>query len=267
MTATLTRTIRPPATIRRRRRFRGRKLVLGGGLLVLLLVVWELAARANPHVQLLASSPSEVAATLVAFSGDGTFWSVHVLATAEGFAAGFVVAVVGGLGLGVLMGWRRGVRETLEPFVFVVNAVPGIALIPLFMVWFGYGFTYQVVVVASWSFFPVLLNTMAGVRAADPALLRMARSFGASTKRLLWTVALPDAAPLVFAGVQQALTHAVTGIVGAQMWASASGLGWVIANAAMNIQVEQIIAATVVVAVSGALLNELLGAVARRWTR
>ena len=59
----------------------------------------------------------------------------------------------------------------------------------------------------------------------------------------------------------------MTGIVGAQMWASASGLGWVIANAAMNIQVEQIIAAVVVVAVSGALLNELLGVLERRWTR
>lgn len=267
MTAVLARPVRPVATVRPRRRFRGRKLVLGGGLIVVLLVAWELAARADPHVRLLAASPSDVAATLVAFSTDGTFWSVHVLATAESFAAGFVVAVAAGLGLGVAMGRRQAVRETLEPFVFVLNAVPRIALIPLLMVWFGYGFAYQVVVVASWSFFPVLLNTVAGVRTADPALTRMARSFGASPMRLLWTVALPGAAPLVFAGVRQALTHAVTGVVGAQMWASAAGLGWVIANAAQNIQVERIIAAVVVVAVSGALLNELLGVLERRWTR
>lgn len=254
---------RVPAPPRRRRH----RLSLGGGLIVVLLGCWELASRSGPHTKLYVSSPTEVAATLVALSREGSFWSEHVLATVRGFAAGWVIAVVAGIGLGVVMGWSRAVRETLEPFVFVLNAVPRIALIPLLMVWLGYGFAYQVTVVALWSVFPVLLNTVAGVRDARPQLVRMARSFGASPGQLLRTVALPGSVPLVFAGVRQALTHAVTGVVGAQMWASAAGLGWVIADAAMTIQVERIIAAVVLVAAGGTLLNELLSVAEKRLTR
>jgi ABC-type nitrate/sulfonate/bicarbonate transport system permease component len=251
----------PPAPRKRHR------LALGGGLILALLVVWEVAALAAPRTQLYISSPTEVAATLAAMSKDGTFWSLHVLTTARGFAAGWAIAVVGGIGLGVLMGWSRAVRETLEPFVFVLNAVPRITLIPLLMVWLGYDLAYQVTVVALWSVFPVLLNTIAGVRDAKASLVKMARAFGASPGRVLLTVALPGSVPLVMAGVRQALSHAVTGVVGAEIWASAAGIGWVIADAAQTVQVERIIAAVVLVAVAGTVLNELLGVVERRLTR
>lgn len=185
----------PPAPRRRHR------LALGGGLILVLLVVWEIAALAAPRTRLYISSPTEVAATLVTLTRDGSFWSLHVLATARGFAAGWAIAVVAGIGLGVLMGWSRAVRETLEPFVLVLNAVPRVALIPLLMVWLGYGFAYQVTVVALWSVFPVLLNTITGVRDAKASLVRMARAFGAAPGQVLCTVALPGSVPLVVAGV------------------------------------------------------------------
>ena len=261
MTAILRRPVHAPTGRRRHR------LALGGGLILALLAVWEIAALAAPRTRLYISSPTDVAATLGTLSQDGTFWSLHVLTTAKGFAAGWVIAVVAGIGLGVLMGWSRAVRETVEPFVFVLNAVPRVALIPLFMVWLGYGFAYQVTVVAVWSVFPVLLNTIAGVRDARASLVRVARSFGASPGQVLTTVALPGSVPLIVAGVRQALSHAVTGVVGAEIWASASGIGWVIADAAMTIRVERIIAAVVLVAVAGAVLNELLGVVERRLSR
>ncbi|TDV56360.1 ABC transporter permease [Actinophytocola oryzae] len=267
MTAVLRRPVQadpavPPAPRRRRHR-----LVLGGGLILALLAVWEIAALAAPRTRFYLSSPTDVVATLGTLTGDGTFWSLHVLTTARGFAAGWAIAVVAGIGLGVLMGWSRAIRETLEPFVFVLNAVPRVALIPLLVVWLGYGFAYQVTVVALWSVFPVLLDTIAGVRDAKASLVRMARVFGASPGQVLVTVALPGSVPLVMAGVRQALSHAITGVVGAEIWASAAGIGWVIADAAQTVQVERIIAAVVLVAVAGAVLNELLGVLERRLTR
>lgn len=266
MTTTLRRPARTPATVQPTPRRRHR-LALGGGLILVLLVVWEIAALAAPRTRLYVSAPTDVLRTLWTLSGDGTFWSSHVLTTARAFAAGLAIAVTAGIGLGVLMGWRRAVRETLEPFVFVLNAVPRIALIPLLIVWLGYGFAYQVTVVALWSVFPVLLNTTAGVRDATASLVRMARAYGASPGQVLTGVALPGSVPLVMAGVRQALSHAVTGVVGAEIWASAAGIGWVIADAALTIRVERIIAAVVVVAVAGTLLNELLGVLERRLTR
>jgi ABC-type nitrate/sulfonate/bicarbonate transport system permease component len=107
---------------------------------------------------------------------------------------------------------------------------------------------------------------MDGVRTADPGLMRMSRSFGASRSQQLFTVALPASLPMVFAGLRQSLAHSVTGILGAEIWASSAGIGWVIANAELDLQTDRIIAAIVVVVVAGVALNEVLHRVESRFT-
>ena len=244
-----------------------RRVILGAGGLSAALLCWQWYSGLSPDNVFVASSPRRAWDTLAGMLSQGSFWTVQVSATLEGLAAGWACAVLGGLALGAVMGASRHWREALEPLVFAVNCVPRLALIPVITLWLGYGFVYKAVVVAVAGFFPVLLNTMDGVRGADPQLVQMSRSFGASRREQLRTVALPGALPIVFAGLRQSLAHSVVGAIGAEIWASSAGLGWLIANAEQNVRTDQVIAAIVVVTVIGAVLNELLARAETRCLR
>ena len=258
------------ATRRRRHTFqsvRWRRIVLGGGLAVLLLLLWQWYSSRSAHNIFIASSPSRSWDSLVALVTTGSFWSVQLAATAQGLALGWSCAVAAGLLLGAALGYVRTLREALEPLLFSINFVPRLALIPLLTLWLGYGLTYKAVVVVIAGFFPVLLNTMDGVRRADNELMRMSRSFGAGPVWQLFTVALPGSLPSVFAGLRQSLAHSVVGVIGAEIWASSAGLGWLIANAELQVRTDRIIATIIVVTVVGVLLNETLRLVESRCTR
>jgi ABC-type nitrate/sulfonate/bicarbonate transport system permease component len=255
------------ATVPRTARWRPRRLVLGGAVILASLVVWQLYSNADPNTAFFISSPTKALRSAGRIVTSSDFWRVETRATASGFFLGWVIAVVGGLVIGTAMGWVLWVRESLEPFVYAVNSVPRIALIPVLTLWLGYDLTYKAVVVALMSFFPILLNTAAGVRRADDRLLRMSRSFGATRWQLLRTVALPGALPMIFAGLRQSLTYAITGIIAAEILNSSAGLGWMIAKAEINLKVDQIVAVTLLVTIGGTALNEVLRQAERACTR
>lgn len=244
-----------------------RRVVLGGGLIVMVLALWQWYADRDPQHLFVVSSPARTVRSLAALAGDPRFWTVQARASAEGLVVGWVVGVGAGLLLGLLIGWYRALRELVEPVLFGLNSVPHLALIPLVTLWLGYGQPYKVVVVAASSFFPVVLNTAAGLAATDRRLVGMSRSFGASWPQVFRTVSLPASLPVTFAGLRQSLTHAITGLIGAEIWSSSAGLGWVIANAEQDIRTDVIIATVVVVTVAGLVLTELLHLAEARLTR
>jgi ABC-type nitrate/sulfonate/bicarbonate transport system permease component len=241
--------------------------MLGGTVTVAALLCWQWYSRLSPENVFVASSPQRAGHALWSMVADPGFWSVEIRASALGFALGWALAIGAGLLFGALMGFSRVVRDTLQPLFVAVNCVPRLAVIPLATMWLGYGLTYKTVVVAFAGFFPVLLNTTDGVRTADPRLMQMSRSFCASRSQQLFTVAVPASLPMVFAGLRQSLAHSVTGILGAEIWASSAGIGWVIANAELDLRTDRIIAAIVVVTLAGVLLNEVLHRVEARFTR
>ena len=244
-----------------------RRIGLGTAGIVLTLVAWQWYSTLSPYNVFVASSPLRTWTTLSGMLADGDFWSKHVSASARGLATGWGVAVLAGTAIGAVMGFSRGVRETLEPLLFAVNSVPRLALIPVLTLWLGYGQVYKTVVVVIAGLFPVLLNTMDGVRRADSQLMRMSRSFGASRLQQLTTVALPGCVPTLFAGLRQSLAHSVVGVVGAEIWASAAGLGWLIANGELTVRTDAIIATVLVITAAGIALNEMLQRIEAQLTR
>jgi ABC-type nitrate/sulfonate/bicarbonate transport system permease component len=244
-----------------------RRAALGVGGLVAAVACWQWYGGQSPDNVFVASSPQRAWDTLAGMVSEGSFWTVQVSATVQGLAAGWACAVVGGLALGVIMGASRHWREALEPLLFAINCIPRLALIPLFTLWLGYGLVYKTVVVAVAGFFPVLLNTTAGVSGAERQLVQMSRSFGASRLDQLRTVSLPGSLPMIFAGLRQSLAQSIVGVIGAEIWASSAGLGWLIANAEQDVRTDQIIAAIVVVTVIGVVLNELLAQAETRCLR
>jgi ABC-type nitrate/sulfonate/bicarbonate transport system permease component len=244
-----------------------RRAALGAAGLLAAVACWQWYSGQSPDNVFVASSPQRAWDTLAGLLSDRSFWTVQVSATAQGLAAGWACAVASGLALGVIMGASRHWREALEPLLFAVNCVPRLALIPLFTLWLGYGLVYKTVVVAAAGFFPVLLNTTAGVSGAERQLVQMSRSFGASRRDQLLTVSLPGSLPMIFAGLRQSLAQSIAGVIGAEIWASSAGLGWLIANGEQDVRTDQVIAPIVVVTVIGVVLTELLAQAETRCLR
>jgi NitT/TauT family transport system permease protein len=235
---------------------------------VVLVGLWELACRTGVLDPDFVSSPSRIVTTLAHLLTTASFWTVDVAATGRGFLAGWSAAVVLGVGFGTLMGLSGPVRDLLEPAVAALYVTPRIALVPLFVVWFGFGFDYKLVVVFVASIFSVLLNTVAGVREADRQLVRMSRSFGARRAQVVLTVVLPGARPAILTGIRQSVTHGLVGVVIGEMFSSQDGVGYLIYQAAQLGLVDQLCALVTLLAVVGAGLNHgLLRAQARldRW--
>lgn len=252
---------RPVAAARRARRSawrRGRRVVLGGGTIALVVVVWHLYSGSSEHKEFLASSPAEVARAAGAIIRERGSWTEDMRASAQGLCLGVLASTVVGVSAGVALGWSAPLRDMFEPAIAALKSIPGVALIPLLMVWFGFGLEYKIAVVVLVSFFPLLVNTVTGVRNADPQLLRMARSFGASQRALVWNVALPGALPFIVTGLRQAVTHGLVGIVIAELYASSSGIGFLVAEASARFQVDRVLALVIIVGIAGTAVNEAL---------
>lgn len=244
-----------------------RRPILGAGTIMSLLALWEALARNGVVPEAFAVAPSQIAVELKAFAFEPEFWRTHVAATGRGLAAGWLLAVAVGLVVGFLMGWYGWLRDTLEPALLAFYSMPRMALIPLFTIWFGFGFQYKVVIVFLAAVFPVLMNAIGGVRNADEQLVRMARSYGASDLQVMLRVVLPGAVPFVVTGLRLALISAITGVVAGEIFSSNEGLGYVIARAGQLEQIDRLFAAVAILAAAGAVLNEALLAIERRFQR
>jgi len=242
----------------------------GAGVIIVLLAVWQWAASTGRIDPEFASSPARIGTTLWDLLSTSSFWTVQLRATAGGFAAGWSLAVVVGIVLGVAMGLVGPIRDTLEPLVMGFYATPHIALIPLLIVWFGFGFQYKLVVVFIASVFWVLLNTIAAVREADEGLVRMSRAFGATRRQVIATVVLPGARSGILVGVRLSVSHGIIGAVIGEMFSSHQGVGFLISESAQLGLIDRLLALVVLLAAVGTGTNAALAALQdrlERWRR
>lgn len=153
------------------------------------------------------------------------------------------------------MAWYDGLREFLTPLLELFRNTAALALLPVFTLLLGIGELSKVSIVAFAAFFPVLLNTVAGVRTVDPLLVRAARSLGLSQVQLFAKVVLPSAVPTIFTGVRMAGTASILVLIAAEMVGAKAGLGYLIVNSQNSFQIPDMYAGIVAVAVLGLVVN------------
>jgi ABC-type nitrate/sulfonate/bicarbonate transport system permease component len=233
------------------------------GALAAFLIIWETASRAGLVDKLFASSPSLIAAKFVEMVGDGSIWP-HVAATAGVTAAGFGLAVLIGVPVGILMGRSELINATAEPFVAALYASPQVAFLPLLIIWLGIGFTSKVALVFIGSVIIMIINTETGVAQVDPRLVETARSFTASERQVLTKIVLPAALPIILAGMRLAIGRALVMVVVAEIYASNRGLGYLIFQAGGLYDTAQVFVGVGILAAAGVTLTALLRAL-ERW--
>jgi ABC-type nitrate/sulfonate/bicarbonate transport system permease component len=183
---------------------------------------------------------------------------------------GFALAVVVGVAAGAVLGLSRTVERATRPLLELLRAVPGVALLPVFIVLIGIGLDMKVLLVASGAVWPVLLNTIDGVRSTEPLLIDMASSYGMSPRRRLRSIILPSAAPQVFAGARTALAIAVIIMVVSETVGSQGGIGYFLLAAQRSFLISDMWGTILALGILGYLLNllfRLTEAVVLRWHR
>lgn len=233
------------------------------GSLAVLLGVWEVATRYGGVNPLILPAPEAVLVSLWIGLIEGSYWA-HIAITLGQALAGYAIAVVLGVGLGALIAQFWVVERTVYPYLIALQTLPKVALAPLIIVWFGYGISSKVVIVALLSFFPVLVNTIVGIKNCDAGRLDVMRALQASGWQIFWWVRLPSALPFIFAGLNVAAVLAILGSIVGEFVGSKMGLGNLILEADSRLDIAQVFSILIVLAAIGIGLHALLQLVHRR---
>jgi NitT/TauT family transport system permease protein len=181
---------------------------------------------------------------------------------------GFGIAIVIAVPLGLLIAWYRPVQEFLNPVLEIFRNTASLALLPVLVLILGIGQTSKIVLVVYSSTWPILLNTISGVRNVDPLLVKAARSMGLSPFRMFQKVVLPAAIPTIFTGIRLAGSHAVLVIIAAELVGANSGLGFLVTYAQQNFMIPTMYAAVITISALGLVFNKILVTIERyvcRW--
>ncbi|MFD1086138.1 ABC transporter permease [Micromonospora andamanensis] len=230
-----------------------------------LAAVWELAPRAGLVDRVFLPPLSEVLVTWFELLRNGQL-AEHVAASMTRSFAGLALAVVTAIPLGLLIGWYRPLANLLSPLLEVFRNTAALALLPVFVLILGLGETSKIALVLYACSWPILLNTIAGVKGVDPLLVRSARSMGLNHLRLFQKVILPAAVPTIFTGVRLAGAYSILVLVAAEMVGAKAGLGYLINYAQYNFAITDMYSGIITISAIGLLVNQLLVAGERRFS-
>ncbi len=221
-------------------------------------LLWELIVRAGIFPERLFPSPADVARALVHLTVTGIL-PHHAIETVFRLLAGFGLAAVAGVTIGIAMGRSRLAEDILLPLVSIGAPIPGLAYAPLFLLWFGLGNFGAVILVGFVSAFPVIVNTWTGVKAVKEIWLRAAQSMGADDRRLFRHVIAPGALPYILNGLRLGLAQAWRILVAVEMLAAVPwGMGWLIFGAREFLNTDVMLAGIAVIGAIGLALEKLV---------
>ena len=234
-------------------------------LAALLVAAWEVLPRTGVVNPVFLSPASDVARTLWELVTSGAL-ARHAGVSLVRILEGLGLAISLGVPLGLAMGWFRSFERTVDGPLQAGRQVSAIALFPVFILFFGIGELSKVIIIFWASLWPVLLSTVAGVKAVDPVLVRSARSMGARRGTLFRKVIVPAAAPSIFTGVRLGAAYAFMVLVAAEMIGANAGLGFLVLNSQEVFAIPRMYAAIVALAGFGLGVNAVLLAAERRAT-
>lgn len=228
------------------------------------LILWELLTGVTELVNpVFLPPPSRVVVALVEFFASGFIWP-HLQFSATNWSIGYVLASLFGVSLGVLMGTFEPVGRLVGPLAWTLYVTPHISIMPLLIIWLGFGAAPIIALVFVSALFPVLLTTSAGIRTVDPALIRAGQVFGASWVRIQLKIVLPATLPFIVTGMRLAIPTSLIGMIIGEILGIGRGIGAVLALGTATFRVDQSIAAVVIAVTSSLTLLRVFAIVERR---
>ena len=235
-----------------------RRFYIGISSVIVLVLAWELILTyifpVNPF---FFTKPSLIATAFKEQIQGAKLW--HDLAvSSQAFIWGFSFAVIVGIPVGLVMGWRRRVEYSLDPFLTALYASPLVALAPLFIIVFGVGVLGKAALVFLLAVFPFVFNTFAGVKSTDSLLINVIRSFGGGEKDLYLKVILPSTLPYIIAGARLAIGRGLVGIIVGEFYAASEGIGFAISQAGDTYRLPEMFVGIIILSLIAVALTELM---------
>lgn len=221
---------------------------------IIVILVWEFGTRLAGVNEFVLPRPSQILSSMSQQLVSAQFWH-HTWITVQEAAAGFAIAVVVATALGVLVSRFTIVEKTVMPYIVAFQAVPKVALAPLFVVWFGFGLTSKIVMAAVIAFFPMLINVIEGLKAVEKDKVEMLTTFGASETQIFRMARLPSALPFIFAGLEVGAIFSILGAVVGEFIGAQEGLGYLLLNANYNFDIPAMFGVLVVLSAIGLLAH------------
>lgn len=229
------------------------------GLVAAFLIIWEVAPRSNWINPMLTSYPSAVARTFMSMVSDGTLL-MHTWVTLSETIVGFGGGMLLGLAVAIVLWWSDYLYRVLDPFIVVLNAIPKIALVPIFYIWLGDKASIYAMAIAV-SVFVTVLMLFTGFQAIDPEKIKLARLFGASRRQILEKIVLPGSVPTIISALKVNVGLALVGVVVGEFQAAKAGLGYLITYGSQIFQMNLVMTAIVVLAAISCLLFVVIQAI------
>lgn len=229
-------------------------------LIALLLAVWEVAVRLTDTPRWLLPPPSDVARSLVV---DRHILFPNALVTLWEVLIGFALALTSGITLGIAIYRSPLIERVFYPIVIASQTIPIPALAPLLLIWFGYGLLPKVIVTALVGFFPIVVNTVEGLRSADRDVVNLLRSFGASRGAVFRLAIFPSSLPAIFTGARIAVAICVIGAVFGELVGAKAGLGYLMTRAIAQFETARLLAAILLLSIMGTALFAAVGVIER----
>jgi ABC-type nitrate/sulfonate/bicarbonate transport system permease component len=256
------------------------RAILGTLVLVLVLVAWEGFARGwwaelmRPLLgasadrwqikPIFISSPTLVGrAAFRMFFVTGEMWR-DLANSAVGYALGLGLAIAVGIPLGLAAGWCRRFSYAVHPFLAALNATPQVAFLPLIVLWVGTGLGARVLIIFLLAVLPIVISAQAAIATVDVRLVKVARSFSASERRLFQTIILPSSIPFLLAGLRLAVGRGMIGVVVGEIYGSAAGVGAMINQAGSRFQTDRVFVGVLTIVAIGVTLVHVVQRIERR---
>jgi len=240
--------------------------ILGGISVIVVVAAWQWAWSAGKISPLFFTGPSQI------IKRAGEEWTEgrlkqDIAYSGTNFLIGVGAAIASGVVIGVVVGWYRRLAMVVEPFLTTLYSTPRVAMIPLVLIWFGIGMWSKVFIVFINAFFPVLINTIGGVKAVDRDLLRAARAYCASDWQIFTTVVIPGAVPFILTGVRQAVALGLIGVVVGEMFGGSEGIGYMVNYGGQTFQTDAVFLGVVIIAAAGIMLSWATGRLEQHFSR
>ena len=226
-------------------------------LVISILILWEVGGRLGIISSLFFPRPSTIGRTLFEIIASGKIFEA-LAATFSRLFFGLLIGGSFGLLFGLAMGWFRPLQVVIDPIIFALHPIPKISIYPLILVVFGLGESSNIAIVAISTFFPMLINTMAGVRQISPIHFEVAENYGANRLNTFTHVVLPGSLPLILVGARLSLNTSLVITIAVELLTAREGLGAMIWLAWETFRTEEIFASLIVIALLGSSFNRIL---------
>ena len=238
--------------------------VLVPSVFIAFVLIWENLVNILKIEEIILPAPSQIGDSLYFQLSNPLFWS-NFRITSQETLLGFTAAVIFAVIAGTFISQIKVVDKAFMPYLVGFQAIPKIALAPIFIVWFGFGMTSKVVMAATVAFFPMLINIIEGLKSADNDQIRMLRVFGASRFQIFLKVQIPCALPFFFAGLDVGILLAILGAVVGEFLGSQDGLGAMVLLAQYNFETPTMFAILIVLSLMGIFAHIVVKALQRKF--